>query len=244
MSPSLVARVREQRRVIARGKVRQFQLFYRGQRINIVWSDGAAGQLEDRQHERAAPHLRVVRLKLADHGLGHAQRFGRLLLCVALALAPVGKTHPKPPGLSDGERVYCHSLYSLAIYKQMLASEYCVDKYPVFFMKPGNRLREMRKRAGLTQHQLAEKSGVSQPAISQMETGLGSMDVAWLRAFARILGCTPADLLDDDDNPDRLDAHERLLVTRYRKADATQRETLEKVTAVIVPIAANEEQAA
>lgn len=103
-------------------------------------------------------------------------------------------------------------------------------------MRPGNRLRELRKAAKLTQAQLAEATGVSQPAISQIENGTRSMDIAWMRTFARALNCAPADLLERDDNPDILDEHERLLIERYRQGDGTQRETLERVAAAVVPL--------
>jgi transcriptional regulator with XRE-family HTH domain len=111
-------------------------------------------------------------------------------------------------------------------------------------MRPGNRLRDLRKRAGLTQSELAEATGVSQPAISQIENGVLSMDIQWMRSFARVLGCTAADLLDDDDNPDRLDEEERKLVARFRAADAGQRQTLERVTAAVVPEVTEEREAA
>jgi DNA-binding CsgD family transcriptional regulator/transcriptional regulator with XRE-family HTH domain len=66
-------------------------------------------------------------------------------------------------------------------------------------MGPGNRLRAMRKAAGLTQMQLAEQTGVSQPAISQLENGTLEMSFSWARTFARVLKCRFVDLLDDDD---------------------------------------------
>lgn len=109
----------------------------------------------------------------------------------------------------------------------------------VLVMRPGNRLRDLRKRAHITQEQLAELTGVSQPAISQIENGRLSMDIHWMRAFARILGCAPADLLDDEDNPDRLTAEERDLLARYRHANEAERRTLDRVTAAVVPIDAD-----
>jgi transcriptional regulator with XRE-family HTH domain len=112
-------------------------------------------------------------------------------------------------------------------------------------MRPGNRLRELRRQAKLTQSELADLTGVSQPAISQLENGTRSLDVAWMRTFARALRCAPADLLERDDNPDVLDEHERLLIERYRSADKQQRETLERVTAAVVPLPVDDrEQAA
>lgn len=123
----------------------------------------------------------------------------------------------------------------MAIDKQNGDKEYNEMTYNVIVMKPGNRLRELRKAAGLTQGELAELSGVSQPAISQLENGLGSFDIPWMRAFARILKCSPADFLDDDDNPDRLDEAERALIERFRHANAAQRQTLERVAAAVIP---------
>lgn len=100
-------------------------------------------------------------------------------------------------------------------------------------MRPGNRLCELRRKAKLTQAQLAQKTGVSQPAISQIENGVLSMDLAWMRAFARELGCAPADLLDPADNPDRLDEEERELIADYRSADQVQRDLTRRVAAPV-----------
>jgi transcriptional regulator with XRE-family HTH domain len=117
----------------------------------------------------------------------------------------------------------------------MGANEYNNLLSNVAYMQPGNRLRDLRKRAGLTQSELADATGVSQPAISQIENGVLSMDIQWMRSFARILNCSAADLLDDDDNPDRLDDEERRLVARFRAADRAQRATLERVAEAVVP---------
>lgn len=97
-------------------------------------------------------------------------------------------------------------------------------------MKPANRLRELRKRAQLTQAQLAEATGVSQSAISQIENDVIGMDTVWMRAFARALRCDPADLLSDADNPARLEAEERALVDAFRAATPEQREMLLRLT--------------
>jgi transcriptional regulator with XRE-family HTH domain len=118
----------------------------------------------------------------------------------------------------------------------MGAAEYNGTSCSLFFMRPGNRLRELRKAAKLTQVGLAERTGVAQPTISQIESGSRSMDLAWMRTFARALGCAPADLLERDDNPDVLDEHERHLIKRYRLADRNQRGTLERVAAAIIPL--------
>jgi transcriptional regulator with XRE-family HTH domain len=123
----------------------------------------------------------------------------------------------------------------------MRGEEYSHGELNVLFMRPGNRLRELRKKAGFTQERLAEATGVSQPAISQIENGVLSMDIQWMRSFARVLGCSPADLLDEDDNPDRLDDNERALLERFRAADRLQRENLERIAAALVPLSPEDE---
>lgn len=51
------------------------------------------------------------------------------------------------------------------------------------------RLAALRKAKGLTQAQLAEKSGVPQGTISRMETGqTGGVDLANLEKLANALG--------------------------------------------------------
>jgi transcriptional regulator with XRE-family HTH domain len=107
-------------------------------------------------------------------------------------------------------------------------------------MVPDNRLRALRRKAGLTQLELAEATGVSQPAISQLENGTRTLDLPWMRLFARVLKCSPADLLDETDNPYLLDEHEMALVTRYRAADDHDRERLERVAEALVPLPAND----
>jgi transcriptional regulator with XRE-family HTH domain len=50
-----------------------------------------------------------------------------------------------------------------------------------------NRIRELRRRAGLTQGQLAEMSGLSQPFISRLERGKTDVTSENLRAIADVL---------------------------------------------------------
>ena len=54
-------------------------------------------------------------------------------------------------------------------------------------------LLEARRRAGLTQEQVAARMGVSQPALARVETSLGSRkhspSLATLRKYAVAVGC-------------------------------------------------------
>lgn len=103
----------------------------------------------------------------------------------------------------------------------------------------------MRKAAKLTQQQLADRTGVSQPAISQLENGTLEMSFSWARTFARVLQCRFVDLIPDDDAEGVIrNAAENLFLERYRKADEVKRQDLERVAAALVPLPANEAERA
>jgi transcriptional regulator with XRE-family HTH domain len=60
------------------------------------------------------------------------------------------------------------------------------------------KLRGARRRAALTQTELAEKAGVGVATIARIETGeITEPRVSTLRKLADALGVTPADLLED-----------------------------------------------
>lgn len=56
-------------------------------------------------------------------------------------------------------------------------------------MSLGEKIREMRENAGLTQISLAQKVGISQPALARMEKGIISPSVQVGAEIARALGC-------------------------------------------------------
>lgn len=219
--------------IIGYGKL---ELPDRRQVIEIVWSDRACRQTPEFHHPMARRDLRAYRsLDQADEGLRAAKLSGELLLRPTLQLSPFREPHAPIPR-AGAEPLNCNLQYQLARYKRSGAADYNVLSFNLLFMEPGNRLRELRQSAKLTQAELAEKTGVSQPAISQLENGTRPMDIAWMRTFARALGCAPADLLDAEDNPYLLDPHELELLERYRHGDQGQRDTLERVAAAVVPL--------
>ena len=63
----------------------------------------------------------------------------------------------------------------------------------------GEKLREARKEAGLTQEQLAEKLSVSRSAVAKWESDLGMPDVGNLKAMSGLLSVSIDQLLDEDD---------------------------------------------
>ena len=52
----------------------------------------------------------------------------------------------------------------------------------------GNRIQELRKEAGMTQTQLAEKCGMAQPNIARIEAGTYATSIDVLSRIAEALG--------------------------------------------------------
>lgn len=71
--------------------------------------------------------------------------------------------------------------------------------------------------------------GVTQTQISNLENGSRSLKIWALRRIAKALGVYPADLLSDDDNPNRLAPDEAQLIEHYRAATNLQREMLRRI---------------
>ena len=66
-------------------------------------------------------------------------------------------------------------------------------------MTTGERIRAARKRAGLTQKQLAERIGVKSPNLSQLENGKREPQNDTLRRIAEALEVDPYSLVSFDD---------------------------------------------
>ena len=65
-------------------------------------------------------------------------------------------------------------------------------------MTLSEKLQALRKSAGLSQEQLAERLNVTRQAVSKWETGEGKPDIDNLLPLARLLGTTVDYLLDDE----------------------------------------------
>lgn len=94
-----------------------------------------------------------------------------------------------------------------------------------------NFVRAWRRRAGLTQSQLAERLGTSHNQVQHLESGERALTARWLRRLGRALGATPGMLLDMD--PAAADADLHALLARLRP-DAAQRR---RIAAVIEALA-------
>jgi len=64
----------------------------------------------------------------------------------------------------------------------------------------GRNLKRIRVERGLTQEELAERSGFSQQYISDMERGRRNPTIVSLWELAQAIGVTPVDLITPDDH--------------------------------------------
>lgn len=82
-------------------------------------------------------------------------------------------------------------------------------------MTLGGKIREARKRCGLSQEQLAEKLCVSRSAIAKWETDKGMPDVGNLKMLSRLLNVSVDHLLDEGETADELVIRESYNLASY-----------------------------
>ena len=82
-------------------------------------------------------------------------------------------------------------------------------------MTLGEKIREARRKCGLSQEQLAEKMSVSRSAIAKWETDKGLPDVGNLKVLARLLNVSVDHLLDEAEVGDELVIREHYNIAAY-----------------------------
>ena len=82
-------------------------------------------------------------------------------------------------------------------------------------MTLGEKIREARRKCGLSQEQLAEKLSVSRSAIAKWETDKGLPDVGNLKILARLLNVSVDHLLDETQAADDLVIREAYQLSAY-----------------------------
>jgi transcriptional regulator with XRE-family HTH domain len=88
-------------------------------------------------------------------------------------------------------------------------------------MNFGRRLAKIREAAGHTQRSLAKAAGLSQSAISQLESGARSPTYQTIRRIAKAMQLPPGYLMGGE--LQGLSASERALVSRYRSLSESAR---------------------
>lgn len=103
----------------------------------------------------------------------------------------------------------------------------------VLVMRPPNRIRELRQRAGLSQTELGNRVGLTQGQVGHLENGHRNLTLEWMKRIARELGVPVADLLTDEDNPDRLADPERDVVEAMRRSDEAARRHIQAMASAV-----------
>lgn len=112
----------------------------------------------------------------------------------------------------------------------------------------GEKLKDARKKSGLSQEELAERIGVSRAAIAKWETDKGLPDIENLKAIAGLLDVSIDYLLDDENKLDlsvikepidlsmckgfieKANAKDRLVKERFADCDVYSLLTTKKLT--------------
>ncbi len=84
-------------------------------------------------------------------------------------------------------------------------------------MTLGEKIKNARKNAGLTQEQMAEKLMISRPAITKWESDKGIPDIENLKAISKLLDVSLDYLLNDGENIDLNVIKEPIDLTKYGK---------------------------
>lgn len=87
----------------------------------------------------------------------------------------------------------------------------------------GSRIREHRKKLGISQKQLAKKIGVSNGCVSNWEQGLNRPDADLLAALCEVLNVSPSSLLGVQLMEGDLNDTERKIIQEYRKKKDLQK---------------------
>ena len=85
-----------------------------------------------------------------------------------------------------------------------------------------NNIKELRKKRGLTQQQLAEKIGISQVHLGRLESNARSMDLEQVEKIAAALGVKPFDILPQEWQPEEITPEEREILRMIRKTTTPQ----------------------
>ena len=70
-------------------------------------------------------------------------------------------------------------------------------------MKVSEKLRELRKKSGMTQEQVAQKIGLTRQAISSYESGRTEPGLDILKELSRVYDVEISELLSDKEQLDR-----------------------------------------
>ena len=99
----------------------------------------------------------------------------------------------------------------------LIYAEYSKSSKEVIKMTLGEKLKEARKQARLSQEQFSEKLGVSRSVVAKWETDNGIPDVDNLKVISGLLNVSIDYLLDDGEIMDELIMREPYNLSDYGK---------------------------
>lgn len=83
------------------------------------------------------------------------------------------------------------------------------------------RIKEFRKKKKLTQEDLGNLTGISQPQIGRIESGICDMSLSQMEIIAKALDVEPFELLPKEWQPDTITPKERQLLDMIKKTVET-----------------------
>lgn len=95
-------------------------------------------------------------------------------------------------------------------------------------MTLGQKLKEIRKKFGLSQEQLAEIMNVSRQAITKWESDIGLPDVSNLQELSKVFGITVDYLLNDENQLPALSMKKELDREKYKNKLTMYKEVLDE----------------
>jgi transcriptional regulator with XRE-family HTH domain len=99
----------------------------------------------------------------------------------------------------------------------------------IFYRVFGNKLRQARKAAGLTQEVLADRVGLSRPSIANIERGNQQVPLHMLDSFASVLGMKPCELLPEETRPKETRQLPKKLADKLEPLSEDRREWISRV---------------
>lgn len=108
-----------------------------------------------------------------------------------------------------------------------------------------NKIKEVRRNAGYTQKELADKSGLSIASIQGYEQGKYNPKLATVRKLAEALEVTISDLVEDwslfsaeefAEDLEKLDKQETKLLTNYRQLNKAGQDEAQRQVEVLTKV--------
>ena len=100
------------------------------------------------------------------------------------------------------------------------------------FRQIGNKMLEIRKKSGLTQHEIASRAEISERTYAEIERGSTNMRIETLLRICEALKITPDDILTS--NRPRLAIQQEELLRRLDDCSSREKETALNILSIYI----------